>query len=78
MIETNLVLQLGQPRSHLVHPLGPNRFQQLEFIKEVFHPDTPFVKGLVSAILKRCIHPFTTLPVNALQPCLNDFPFAID
>src|SRR5258708_30410435 len=49
VIETNFVLQLGQPRSHLVHPLGPNRLQELELVKKVFHPDAPFVKGLVSS-----------------------------
>src|SRR5260370_16120125 len=52
VIETNLFLQLRQPRGHLVHLLGPHRLQQLEFVKEVFHPDAPFVKGLLSAILK--------------------------
>src|SRR3981189_1422948 len=78
VITTDLVLQLGKPRSHLVHSLGPNRLQKLELVKKSFHPDAPFVKGFVSPILKRSIHPFTALAVNVLQSWLNDLPFAVD
>jgi hypothetical protein len=78
VIETDLVLQLGKPRGHLVHPLWPNWFEQLELVKKVFHSDTPFVKGFVSPILKRGIHPFPALAVYVLQAGPNHFPFAID
>jgi hypothetical protein len=75
VVKTNLILQFRKARNQAVKPLGPDRFQKLEFVVQVLRPDTPTMKCVILSLLDGNFHSFATLAVHGSQTCLEDLSF---